>query len=153
MTKTTDAAEPASRFHDASSAIRDKADAAREAATDAYGSAIDKISAVTGKAASGIEANPVIALAGGLALGVIAGALLPRTARETELLGGVGGQINTAAKAAFEAGKAEGKSQIGALGFSGDAAREQVSKLASSAGEVASAIGAAALKAARDTRG
>ena len=83
MTKKIDQAEPANRFREAGSVIRDKAEAARDAAGDAYGSARESLAAAGEKAASGIDANPMIALAGGLALGAIAGVLLPRTRRET----------------------------------------------------------------------
>jgi hypothetical protein len=52
------------------------------------------------------------AVAGGLALGALVAALLPRTERETELLGSVGGRINEAAREATRSAVDAGKQQV-----------------------------------------
>ncbi|MEA3016364.1 MAG: hypothetical protein QOI38_1086 [Sphingomonadales bacterium] len=84
-----------------------------------------------------ISSNPMTAVAGGFALGALVAAILPRTERETELLGGVGSKITDAAREAT-------KSAV-------DAGRQQVEEISESAatrvgeaviGAVASATGA-----------
>lgn len=112
-------------------------DRARERAGDALDAA-----------AEGVEANPLSILAGGIALGVLAGVAIPRSAREAKLLGPVGAKLNegvvTAAKAARDAGKAE----LAAVGLSRVGASDQVNKLVEGAVKALSSAGAAA----KDTR-
>ena len=65
--------------------LRDRAgdayDSARAAAVDAYDSARDKAASAGKKTSDGIDEAPLIALAGGLAVGILLAALLPRTER------------------------------------------------------------------------
>ena len=95
---------------------------------------------------SSIDASPLAALAAGIAIGAVVGALLPRSERETELLGPVGSKLGQAAgdiaKAARQAGQQElgllGESKspmeilvekaIGALGAAGSAAASSVTR-------------------------
>ena len=51
------------------------------------------IDAATARATETLDTNPLGVLAGGLALGAIAGALLPRTDREKELMRPVGAKL------------------------------------------------------------
>ena len=95
------------------------------------------------------KANPLAVVAGGIAIGLAAGALLPRTKRETQLLGPVGKRINGAAVGAAEAARDAAKAELGAFPLSKQAARAQVSKLLDQVGKAMSAGGDAAL-AARD---
>ncbi len=88
--------------------------------------------------ADSIEGNPLSVLVGGLALGVIAGALLPRTARESGALGGVGKQLTKGASAAFKAARDAGKAELIAAGLDRSGAREQLGKLVNSIGQAAS---------------
>jgi ElaB/YqjD/DUF883 family membrane-anchored ribosome-binding protein len=105
---------------------RDAAGSARNAASSAYSSTRERTSALYGSArerASGavstsrdtIDSNPVIAIAGGLALGAILGAVLPTSRREQELLGDVGSRVNDAAKGVASSAVEAGRSQVDEL--------------------------------------
>lgn len=95
------------------------------------------------------EANPLAVVAGGVAIGLAAGALLPRTKREAQLLGSVGKRMNDAAAGAVSAAKDAARAELGSLPLSKDAARAEISKLLGQVGKAMSAGGEAAL-AARD---
>lgn len=114
--------------------------------TAAYSAAREK----AGDAAETVGANPLAALLGGLAIGAIAGALLPRLAREKELLAPLGERISEAARAAIEAGKTAGKDALVESNLSTDALKTQVNKLVEQALDAASAASAAAANAARE---
>jgi hypothetical protein len=62
-----------------------------------------------------IESNPVVAIAGGLALGAILGAVLPTSRREQELLGDVGSRVNDAAKGVASSAVEAGRTQVDEL--------------------------------------
>lgn len=81
------------------------------------------------KASESIENNPLAMVAGGVALGVVLGALLPRPAKEKELLAPVGKRIAEGASAAASAAREAGKAEIDALLPGGDVAREQIGKI------------------------
>lgn len=85
------------------------------------------------QAAEKIEQNPLALVAGGVALGVVVGALLPRLAKERELLAPVGKRIAEGASAAAAAARESGKAEIDALLPGGDVAREQIGKIIGSA--------------------
>lgn len=59
-----------------------------------------------------INAYPMAAVAGGLAVGALVAAMLPRTEREAQLLGGVGGRINDAAREAARSAADAGRAQV-----------------------------------------
>lgn len=101
------------------------------------------------KAVEGVETFPVAALVGGLALGVVLGALLPRTRQEQELLGSIGGAINEKAKGAATAARDAGQAKLDELGISSNAAGKQVGKLIESIAQVAETAGSAAVDAVR----
>ena len=61
------------------------------------------------RTAEGIEANPLAVLVGGVALGVLAGAVIPRTEQEGKLLGPVGKRLNETATGAAQAARDAGK--------------------------------------------
>ena len=97
-----------------------------------------------------MEANPLAVLAGGAAIGILAGAVLPRTERESDMLGPVGKRLTAAASAAAAAARDTGFEELEAHGISGKAARAQIGQLldgvvqaASSAGEAAASAAAA----------
>ncbi len=81
------------------------------------------------KAGEQIENNPLALVAGGVALGVVLGALVPRLARERELLAPVGKRIAEGASAAAAAAREAGKAEIDALLPQRDAAKEQIGKI------------------------
>lgn len=79
--------------------------------------------------ASTVETAPLAVLIGGLAVGALAGGLLPRTQRETKALGPVGRKVTGTAKAAAQAAKTAGQDQLSAVGITRDAAKSQLSTL------------------------
>lgn len=144
MTKQTDGeAGLSASISDAYEKVSDKVAtayaAAREgAATAAHGTA------------SRLEGNPLVAVAGGLALGAIAAALIPRSDRERELLAPVGARIAEMGKAALDAARTAGLDALEEAGISQDNARTQASRLFEQAVKAAGAAGTAAVGAARD---
>ena len=123
-------------------------ESARERTTSAYQTARERAGGAYQSAArrtsEGIETNPVAALLGGLALGAIAGALLPRTQREEELLGPAGRKVTDTAREAARAAKEAGRQQIDELGLSRDGVQRRLNEFTDKAvGAVRSSAGAA----------
>lgn len=132
----------------ATSYAREKAATAKMTASDAVTSARIRASSVADsarssaseasrKTAEGVDANPVAALIGGLALGALAAAVLPRTRKEEELLGPIGGKINDRARTAAQAAADAGRDKLDELGINKDTAMDKARELASSAAGVA----------------
>jgi ElaB/YqjD/DUF883 family membrane-anchored ribosome-binding protein len=122
----------------------------KDKAAEALETARERASLVAQRTAEGIDEYPVAALVGGLALGVIAGALLPSTRKEAELLGPLGSKVNDAARGAAQAAREAGQSKLGDLGVNRDSAREQVSKLVDHALKVVGEAGNAAARSVRE---
>lgn len=101
------------------------------------------------KVGGSVEGYPVAALIGGLAVGAVLGALLPRTKKEEEYLGPIGGTITERARAAAVAAREAGQEKLDELGISTDAAGKQVGKLIESVAQVAERAGTAAVEAIR----
>ena len=80
-----------------------------------------------------IETNPLGLLAGGLAVGIVAGALVPRSERERQALGTLGARLAEGAVAAAAAAKTSGKEQLSSALLSREGARESVGKVLQSA--------------------
>ena len=144
----------------ASSYARDKAATAKTTAGDAMASARDRASSVAESArssasqasrrtAEGVDANPVAALIGGLALGALAAAVLPRTRKEEELLGPIGGKINDRARTAAQAAADAGRDKLDELGINKDSAIDKARELAQSAASVAKETASAAASGAK----
>lgn len=141
-------------------------DSARNATTEAFSTARDKVGGVledakdkastvlhdardtasdaTHRAADAVAANPLVALVGGLAAGALAAVLLPKTERETQLLGGVGQKINGAARGAAGAAREAGLARLDELGLTPDKARDTVSGLFGDVAKAAASAGSAA---------
>lgn len=85
------------------------------------------------RAGEKIENNPLALVAGGVALGAVIGALLPRLNKEKELLAPVGKRIAEGASAAATAARDAGKAEIDALLPQRDAAKDQIGKIIGSA--------------------
>ncbi|UIJ43666.1 hypothetical protein LZK98_11245 [Sphingomonas cannabina] len=96
-------------------------------------SATSRLSDSARGAVEAIEANPVAAVAGGLAIGLVIGALIPRGTREKEALRPVGKRIAEGAKAAVAAARETGKEQLDTATASRDAAKEGIRKVLESA--------------------
>jgi hypothetical protein len=99
--------------------------------------------------AGGIEKNPFAALAGGLAIGAVLAALVPRTKREDAVMGKTGKMLREQASKAAKAARDAGQDQLEALGVNADAARAQVQDLVRKVGQAASSAGSAAAEAVR----
>lgn len=121
---------------------KDGVEQAREKVGDAYVSA-------QRRASDGIENSPLAMLLGGIAVGAVLGALLPRTEGETKVLGPVGERVRDAASEAIEAAKGAGRDKLDELGLSRDHARATVKSLLDGVIAAAGSAGAAALDASR----
>jgi ElaB/YqjD/DUF883 family membrane-anchored ribosome-binding protein len=132
-----------------SSGIKQRATQAKDYAGEKLKSGGEAARAAGRKVADEVDAFPVAALIGGLAVGAVLGALLPRTRQEEELLGSIGGAINERAKEAVFAARDAGQAKLDELGISSDAAGKQVGRLIESLGQVAESAGSAAIDAVR----
>jgi hypothetical protein len=101
------------------------------------------------KSSETINSSPLAVVAGGLALGAILAALLPKSEREQKVLGKTGKKINDRAKQAVDAAKQAGKARMEEVGLSADTAREQFKEIFGKATEAAKAAGEAARDAAK----
>jgi hypothetical protein len=126
------------------------------AARDRVSVALEAAKVKTAEAAratsDGIGANPLTAVAGGIAVGAVIGALLPRTAQENKLLGAVSDQIKASAKDALVAAKAAGVAKLTEAGISGVAAQDKVQALIEGAASAVSSAGSAAHDSVKSSR-
>lgn len=99
----------------ASASAADKIGDLRDRATSAF-------SQLGGTTSEQIDNSPLIALAGGIALGALIAAVLPASDRETELLQPVGSKITDAGKQAVDKARETGKAKVDEL--AGDKVRE-----------------------------
>lgn len=102
---------------------RERTAAAYAAARERAGSAYETAGR---RAGEGIDSNPVAAVIGGLAIGAIVAALLPRTRREEEYLGTVGRRLNDSAREAARAAREAGQGQLDELGLSREGLRTKL---------------------------
>ena len=116
----------------------------REKADHAYASAHANARAAKDKTAQKVQENPLAFLIGGIAVGALAGALLPRTERETKALGNAGKKISETATGAAKAAKEAGQHKLDALGINKDAAKSQISQIISSVVSAVEEAGSAA---------
>jgi ElaB/YqjD/DUF883 family membrane-anchored ribosome-binding protein len=98
-------------------------------ARNAASGALDETRRAARAAGDVAEANPMAVVAGGIAIGLAAGALLPKSRRETELLGPVGRRITDAASDAVSAARDAARVELATLPLSKEAARAQVGKV------------------------
>jgi hypothetical protein len=89
-------------------------------------------------------------LGGGLALGALIAAFLPRTRTEDRLLGDAGGRITGGARDAFDAAKEAGREKLAELNITREAGKGAMQSLIEGIGEAARTGGKAALDAARN---
>ncbi len=98
--------------------------AARERTASAYEAARSRATDAGRKANEQLSIYPLSAVVGGFLLGALVGAMLPRTERETRVMGKTGRKVAGAAKDAAQRGL--------------DAGREQLDQLKSKAAETVS---------------
>lgn len=149
-----DTAEKATNYAmDKASSVKTTANealaSAKDRAGELAGSARETATQVRQKTSDGIDASPVAALLGGLALGALAAAVLPRTRKEDEVLGGIGGRINDSARTAAQAAKDAGLDKLEELGINKDTAMDKARELAQSAAGVVKETASAAASGAK----
>jgi hypothetical protein len=129
-----------------------KLDQTRDAAGRVYERTVDKASAAIDQsrqtASQTIESNPLGIVVGGLAIGALAGALIPRSDKEKELLAPIGKQIGERVRAATDAARSAGQEEFANLGLTKDGARDQVKTLFDGVTKALSTAGTAAAKSA-----
>lgn len=139
----------------ASSAVSERAGTARDYAAERLHSARERgseyatrartrASDLRHQASDSFEANPFLGALVGIAAGAIAGALLPRTQREDELLGETRDRLTEAAKAAARAAADASKQQLNDMGVNADAAKAKLAEVGEQAKQVARTAGQAA---------
>ena len=121
----------------------------RAKAIEAYDSARERAAEAGDKAREGLGNAPLMALGGGLALGAVLAALMPRTRVEDKLLGPVGEKITDGAKAAAEAARDAGREKLTELNITRDAGTSAVQSLFKGLSDAARVSGEAALGAVR----
>jgi hypothetical protein len=94
---------------------RSPIEAARARTASAYEAARNRASDATRKANEQLSVYPLSAVVGGFLLGALVGAMLPRTERETRLIGKAGRQVAGAAKDAAQRGIDAGREQLDQL--------------------------------------
>lgn len=105
--------------------------AARERTASAYEAARTRASDASRKANEQLSVYPISAVVGGFLLGALVGALIPRTERETKLIGKAGRKVAGAAKDAAQRGIDAGKEQLDQLkAKAAETVSEAVSSLA-----------------------
>lgn len=119
------------------------APSARERAIDAYDSARERTR-------EGIDGAPILALGGGLALGALIAALLPKTETEERLMGPLGGRITDGARAAASAAKDAGREKLSELNITREAGKGVVQSVLDGIGEAARTGGQAAIGSVRN---
>lgn len=87
-------------------------EAARARTASAYEAARNRASDATRKANEQLSVYPLSAVVGGFLLGALVGAVLPRTERETKLIGKAGRRVAGAAKDAAQRGIDAGREQL-----------------------------------------
>ena len=127
--------------HKASDAVQ----TARLKAAHAREAAAEKAKLARARATTGLEQNPLAAIAGGLALGAIIASVLPNTRKEDEVLGPIGAKIRSTAKWAAASAKDAGAAELAALGVSSETAQSGLRKLVEKIGTAAKTASDAAM--------
>jgi hypothetical protein len=137
-----------------SAAARHKASVAFEKSKDAAATGVEQSKVIArqakDKTIESVDKSPLAIVLGGIAIGAIVGALLPRTERETKVLGKTGKKLNKKARKVAEAAKVAGMTQVDTLGLNGEAMRAQFRELVSKAALAVKAAGQAATDAAKE---
>ncbi|WP_293879941.1 hypothetical protein [Sphingomonas sp.] len=123
-------------------AIGDGAEAVRQQATAAYEAG-----------AHAVDNAPLTALAGAIAVGAVAAALIPNSARELQALGPLGDRVRGAVDGAFSAAKEAGAEQLTARGLTAAATSTGAGALLGSIVKAVLAANGAAKEALHPTEG
>ena len=129
------------KARDAYEGARDRAsyayEGARDRASSAYDSTREGVSRAGRRAADGIDEAPLIALAGGFAVGALIASLLPRTRAEEDLIRPTALMLKDKATTAASAAKDAGTQRLRELGLTPDAGREKLREVAEGVGDAA----------------
>lgn len=129
--------------------LRDRAQDAyeesRERAIEAYDAARERAVQAKARAKDGIDANPLLTLGGGLAIGALVAAILPKTKAEERVLGNAGRKITGTARDAAAAAKEAGREKLAELNITKDAGTNAVQTLLDGFRDAAKSSGQAAL--------
>ncbi|MGI4731720.1 MAG: hypothetical protein ACRYFW_08235 [Janthinobacterium lividum] len=142
MSKSSSNSHPSHKADEAPATSLDKAQHVFEQSRDSAREAAKQ-------AAQSLDSNPLGVILGGLAVGAIAAALIPRTERERKLLAPVGKRLSATATAAIAAAKESGAAELEARGLTRDGARDQARQLFEGLAKAATSAGTAAADAAR----
>lgn len=115
-------------------------DAALKTVHDVRGKAKDAAE----RAGRRIDDNPLGIIVGGLAVGALAGALLPRSAREKQLLRPLGQKLGETARQALVAAKDAGRRELDEAGLTPAAAKDRGREVLDGLGKALSSAGSAA---------
>ncbi|MBV9840687.1 MAG: hypothetical protein JOY99_03970 [Sphingomonadaceae bacterium] len=151
-TRSSGQGASSSHYADALDRGADALDGVREQTGAALETVREAAANVTERATREIAENPVAALLGGLAIGAIAGALIPKSRAEVEALSGLalGERASAAARAAADAARSTGRESLGDFVLNRDTSmNEAVAKLIEAAFAAATSAGGAAFKSAR----
>ncbi len=122
----------------------------REKAAEGVAATRDAAKKAAAKSEETVSNSPLMIVAGGAALGVLIGALLPRSKAEGKYVAGAGRKVNSTVKTAYQAAKDASRDQIAELGFSNDNMRSQIKDLLGKAVEAAKTAIAAAQDAVKE---
>ncbi|AMO71561.1 DUF883 family protein [Sphingorhabdus sp. M41] len=122
----------------------------REKAVESVTATRDAAKKAVAKSEETLTNSPLAIVAGGAVLGILIGALLPKSKAEGKYVGGAGRKINETARTAYQAAKDASRDQIGELGLSNDNMRAQFKDLFGKAIEAAKSAMAAAQDAVKD---
>ncbi|MDO7841186.1 hypothetical protein [Sphingomonas immobilis] len=146
---TTETTAPAGTPEKAPATTLEKA---KDKAVQVLDSTRDSAKESARKTVDAIEANPLGVLVGGVALGVLVGALIPRTRSEAQLLAPVGKRLADTAKGAVLAAKDAGQAELDALGLNKNVARDTAGKLIDGVFKALNTAGSAAASAAKGAK-
>lgn len=117
---------------------------ARERAGDYAGTVRARAADARMAAAERFDTNPLGGALIGFAIGAIAGALLPRSRRENELLGEARDRLAERARVAAQAAVDAGRQQLDEMGVNAEAAKSKLADIGQQAADVAKTAGQAA---------
>ena len=122
----------------------------REKAAESVAATREAAKKAVARSEETIANSPLAIVAGGAALGILIGMLLPKSKAEGKYVGGAGRKINETARTAYQAAKDASRDQIGEMGLSGDNMRAQFKDLFGKAIEAAKTAMAAAQDAVKE---
>lgn len=123
---------------------------ARETAIAAYDEGRERARRAKVRTGDGIKEQPLIALAGGMIVGLVAGLLIPRSEKEREALKSTGAKLNDRAHSAYDAAKSAGHSKLEEKGLTAKSAEDVIRNVVKGVGEAARTAGSAAKDAAKE---